>query len=170
MFTFDEKNYEPLKQYLLEEYGKPDRLLQLLFEKLSTWNVLADTCSYVDFSKFNIVAQGYLRDVVHFRQDVVKVPKTVVYTICTKLPDVALRKWEAMLPTLPKDEHLTAMVCLLADETRVRRVRYLDSTGAQRRRSEKAPTAHCFAVGTGPPTNPNVVSHGSHDSGPEDPV
>lgn len=162
IFTFEEKNYEPLKRFLQEEYGEPERLLQLLFDKLSTWTPLVEPCPYPDFSRFNVVAQEYIRDVIRYRPEVVKVPEAIIYVIRAKLPDLAARKWEERVYNLRKEGYLEAMSTLLTEEARLRRTRHLD-TGSTGRRGVQAnssnrapmPSAQSFAIAAAAATDPS---------------
>lgn len=161
IFNFEEKSYEPLKRFLVDEYGEPERLLQHLFEKLSGWAPLTEPCSYPDFSRFNVIAQEYLRDVRRYRPDVVKVPETIIYIIRAKLPDLAARRWEEKVGLLRKEAQLEAMAMLLAEEARVRRTRHLDTShgaGSRRRtpqNNERMPSAECFAIAAAAALDPN---------------
>lgn len=137
MFHFDEANYPALKRYLVEEYGEPERLIQMLQDKLSSWTPLPEPCPYPEFSKYVVVAQEFLRDVVRHRPEVVKVPESIIYLIRTKLPDSIIRAWEDCSADVPMHSRLEAMVQLLNKEARVRRTIYLDKVANQPRSSKR---------------------------------
>lgn len=163
MFAFDEENYPSLKQFLVDEYGEPERLLELLREKIAAWPPLPEPCPYNDFSQFAVIAIEYLRDVLRYRPNTALAPEATVYMIRTKLPDNTITKWEGIVATLEERDHLEALSRMLQMEAKARRTVYLDKNMHQRlnkkppRESETRPVAYNFAtaaVATDPLTCP----------------
>lgn len=152
MYSFEEENYPALKCFLIEEYGEPERLLELLREKLANWTPLPEPCPYHDFSQFAIVAIEYLRDVLKYRPNTILAPEATIYMIRTKLPDNTITKWECLAANLLERDHIPAMSNMLQAEAKARRTVYLDKTVQLRamKKTSKEPesrmAAHSFAT------------------------
>lgn len=153
MFGFEEANYPAIKRFLEEEYGDPERLLQVLQDQLTSYHALPEPCPYPDFSRYAILAQEFLREVVRHRPGIVQVPEATVYAIRIKLPDGVVRRWEEIARVTPKETQLEALSRLIQDEARIRRTLHLDKVADRTRNpkrveksNETKPTAFNFAV------------------------
>lgn len=170
MFAFDEENYPSLKQFLVDEYGEPERLLELLREKLANWTPLPEPCPYSDFSQFSVVAIEYLCDVLRYRPNTVLAPEATIYMIRTKLPDNTITKWEGIAARLPERDNLEGMSQMLQREAKARRTVYLDKHGQQRSvkkaaRDNPSPSVYNFATTT--PTDPSLCPFCKQSHHPE---
>ena len=125
-FKFMEASYEPIKTHLEEVYGKPDRILQTVLQKLLTWPRVRSDCGYKEFSPLALLAQEYIRNVLHYRPERAHDPEPIITSIRRKLPGPLATKWEEQSATLPDREKLGELDRFLTREAGLLRTIHLD--------------------------------------------
>ena len=168
-FRFAATNYGPAKQCLEEIYGNPDRILQYMKDKVTNSPPVKEDAPYPEFSRFALLAQEYLRDLLHYTPNAGYSAADILLVIRRKLPKATVSRWMKFSKETNPLELIKQMDTFLSEEMDLWRTVHLDQMGETKTRSVPSKpgkpfhkgkaTLHNFATGVSKtaPKRPTAV-------------
>ena len=160
-FRYTAANYEPVKRHLQKVYGEPERILQYMKEKVNATKTLTSGSSYMEFTRFALLAQEYIRDVLYYAA--INSSPTgynaadVVYTIRKKLPEVSVLRWTDFSRGQDPAKMVQAMDEFLGQELEARRLMHLDK-GREDHHRDKPSGSRDYNTSKGKPSKPTTYT------------
>ena len=163
-FRYTVANYEPVKRHLQKVYGEPERILQHVRERLANISSMRSDPPYPEFCKFALLAQEYIRMLLHHSPQGGYSIADTIFLIRKKLPASSTARWIDYSRDKDPANAIKDMDLFLGNEMELWRMVHLDKMGSEK--SQPKNTQQGKGQKGGKPTTYNLATNAKTKSQP----
>lgn len=180
-FDFDEQSYLDIKAHLQDVFGKPERVLQVSWQRILAYNPLPDNPSYAAFGRFVRMVKEYVKYLLRLTPLAAHAPDQTLAMIRSKMPKPLRIRWLRLQETsvVEKSQLYPQLLIFLEEEMTILRNATLDEEGDRslrnllrggKEKEEKKKTVHNFVASTeAKPAEAGGVARGTQQGKAKDP-